>query len=66
MKRYLVFGGATYYPSGGAEDFEQDFDSLMIAKAYVYFLSESRWFDWTHIYDGKQKAIIFNFIKEKP
>ena len=28
MKKYLVFGGDYYYPSGGWEDFQGGFDSL--------------------------------------
>lgn len=28
MKRYLLFGGMRYYPSGGWEDFVNSFDSI--------------------------------------
>lgn len=28
MKKYLLFIGSTYYPSGGVEDFKGDFDSI--------------------------------------
>jgi hypothetical protein len=28
MKRYLVFFSANYYPSGGMDDFLNDFDTI--------------------------------------
>lgn len=28
MKRYLLFKGVDYYPSGGWEDFKGDYDSV--------------------------------------
>ena len=33
MKRFLVFAGDYYYPSGGWEDFVGSFDTLEAAKA---------------------------------
>ena len=31
MKRYLLFAGYKYYPSGGWEDFIESFDDIQIA-----------------------------------
>ncbi len=28
LKRYLVFSGPNYYPAGGWDDFDADFDTL--------------------------------------
>lgn len=33
MKRFLVFAGDTYYPSGGAHDFIADLDTFVEAEA---------------------------------
>lgn len=35
MKRYLLFGGADYYPGGGMNDFMGDYDTIEEAQAAV-------------------------------
>ena len=47
MKRYLVFAGEIYYPSGGWSDFEGAFDTL---KDAVLCARACRC-DWWHIVD---------------
>ncbi len=32
MKRYLLFGGDSYYPGGGWDDFINDFDTIVEAR----------------------------------
>ena len=48
MKRYLLFGFDTYYPSGGWNDFLADFDTT--EEAIEYALTMRR--DWFHVIDG--------------
>lgn len=54
MKKYLLFTGDTYYPSGGWDDFVDDFDS--IEEALAYAAKNGR--DWFHIVDTEIKRII--------
>lgn len=42
-KRFLVFSGVVYYPSGGFGDFKKDFDSLESAKEYAIKYAEEWW-----------------------
>ena len=35
LKRYIVFSGPEYYPSGGWGDFRQSFDTLDEAKQWL-------------------------------
>jgi hypothetical protein len=45
MKRYALFAGDTYYPSGGWYDFRGSFDSFEEALA----ASKEQDYDWYHI-----------------
>lgn len=47
MKRFLVFAGDDYYPTGGWDDFVGDCDTLAEATALV----EKRHRDWAHCAD---------------
>ena len=47
MKRYFLFAGDHYYPGGGMEDFEGDFDTFGEAKAK----GEKPDYDWWHVWD---------------
>jgi hypothetical protein len=47
MKRYLVFAGQEYYPSGGWDDFHDSFDDLEQArKAANEWVSDSGFYWW--------------------
>ena len=35
MKRFMLFGHDSYYPSGGWNDFEGDFDTIEEAQAHI-------------------------------
>ena len=35
MKRYLVFAYASYYPEGGMNDWQGDFDSIREARLFM-------------------------------
>lgn len=50
MKRYALFAGSSYYPSGGWKDFVGSFDTAMEARVPgIVGYSES--YDWYHIID---------------
>ena len=59
MKRFWLFAGDHYYPSGGIQDFIGDFDDLEDARAKVrHHRENSTWgldpdftYDWYHIVD---------------
>lgn len=50
MKRYLLFAGATFYPSGGFADFAGDFDTVEEALLKVAG-DRGEYFDWHHVVD---------------
>jgi hypothetical protein len=35
MKRFMLFGRDCYYPAGGWQDFEGDFDTVEDARAHI-------------------------------
>lgn len=53
MKRYLLFCGFQYYPGGGWNDFEGDYDTT---KEALSDIGEED--DWYHIVDIKTGAIV--------
>lgn len=53
MPRYLLFGGDTYYPGGGWEDYRGGFDSVEDA-----LRAAARGSDWWHIVDLESGRII--------
>lgn len=53
MKRFLVFGGWTYYPGGGWDDFVGDFENVEDAIAATKDPSSRN--DWWHIIDSETK-----------
>ena len=56
MKRYLLFAGEDYYPSGGAKDLEGDFDTIDEA---VNALDHEDYRDcWAHVFDLTTKKIV--------
>ena len=50
-KRYLLFGGDTYYPCGGMSDLSGSFDTLEAAEESAK--NQEHEFDWYHIYDSQ-------------
>ncbi len=51
LKRYLVFGHATYYPEGGWSDFKGSFDSLEEADALAEQLDNDPYVGNSHVVD---------------
>lgn len=59
MKRYLVFIGAVYYPSGGFDDFAGDYDKEDDAKEKAKTIGDDK-FMWATIYDTKEMKEIMS------
>ena len=54
MKRFLLFSGDSYYPSGGWSDFDKDFDTVDEAKSHIVQNRE----DWYEIVDSTTGEIV--------
>jgi len=54
MKRYLLFAGDKWYPSGGMNDFKGSFDEQ--DDAYRKALNLQK--DWYQIYDTEENVIV--------
>jgi hypothetical protein len=66
MKRFLLFAGENYYPSGGMEDFINSFDSEQEAKDWYnknQIAAKSNpdleEYEWLHIWDCTESKIIY-------
>lgn len=66
MKNFLVFFGMFYYPCGGFNDFDKDFDTLDEAIQFIQnklnndiALDKSDY--WYHVFSLKDKAIVYNY-----
>lgn len=61
LKRYLLFVGDKYYPSGGMKDFKGDFDSLNEAQRIFRSKKEEycyrSGYSWYHILDQETRKI---------
>lgn len=55
MKRYLLFAGDTYYPSGGWSDFHSDHDTIEEALAAKNGLE---YIDWYQIVDSTTVKVV--------
>lgn len=55
FKRYIVFKGGWFYPSGGMEDFLCTLDNLDDCKMLIPSLDAC---EWLHIYDCEQEKIV--------
>lgn len=60
MKRYLVFTGECYYPSGGWEDFHSDYDELSTAIQIAQNIDANHEYSWSHVVDTDSMKIIEN------
>lgn len=58
MKRFLVFIGRVYYPSGGMRDFKQDFNSLTDTVPLVNEVVGEAW-SWAHVWDSEIRKFVF-------
>jgi hypothetical protein len=58
MKRYLVFAGDNYYPSGGAFDFVSALATLEEATAAANAFKMRS--DWAHVFDMQLGRIVYH------
>jgi hypothetical protein len=56
MKKYILFAGYEYYPSGGAYDFRESSEKLNEFKTDLEELKEEK--DWIHILDVEDGKIV--------
>ena len=75
MKRYLVFLGENYYPSGGMDDFLNDFDTPEECKKAIReslaegfdprwesleeYISKQYKSSWGHVYDTETRKEVW-------
>jgi hypothetical protein len=57
---YLLFSGSDYYPQGGMDDFQGEFESMEGAKQFF----EKNKDDWAHIVEKDSMSIVSNFYEE--
>lgn len=58
MNRFLLFGGASLYPSGGWDDFKGDFETIDQAMASGAQIHRDGEIDWWHVVDITKMEII--------
>lgn len=59
MKRYLVFAGEYYYPTGGWDDFVGDYDDLEDATAAGKNPGhDGEWHQWWHVIDSETGVMV--------
>ena len=58
MNRYVLFGGTTYYASGGWRDMQGDYVDLESAWAAAQELIQKDWFDWWQIVDLNSRTVV--------
>lgn len=60
MKRYVVFGGNTFFARGGACDFIADFSRRQDAADYArrWVLDYTYRSRWAHVWDTKEMKIL--------
>ena len=56
MRRFIVFAGDEYYPSGGWLDFESSHDTLEAALLVANALRRGR-ADWSHVVDSESGEV---------
>lgn len=60
MNQFLLFAGASYYASGGWDDFVDSFDNVEEARDYVEVAAKERPhdYDWHHIVDSNTGEMV--------
>ncbi len=63
MKRYLLFCGKAYYPSGGSDDFKSDHeceeDAIQCGIDYLNNNKSNADGCWSHVYDSQEKIKVW-------
>lgn len=58
MKRYLTFGGSSYYADGGWLDFKGCGDTIEEAASLATRMAEHDAIDWWHVVDSQSGKIV--------
>lgn len=63
MKRFLLFGGDTYYALGGFHDFVGSYDTYVgafeVSEKMLSDMADDYRLDWTHIVDSKTGEMVY-------
>ena len=61
MKRFMLYGGDSYYPSGGAQDFIASFDTREEVDAHVRTRLREEWeissCHWANVMDTATRGV---------
>lgn len=64
MKRYMIFSGPLYYPTGGMDEFLADFDT--IEEVLEYMRNDANFLlgrgDWVQVYDTEKREDVTSKI----
>jgi len=63
VKRYLLFSGTDYYPSGGWNDFDDSFDSAEAAKVQLDATTKDN-YKWGHVIDSQTGKCIHGEVDD--
>lgn len=55
-KKYFLFAGYNYYPSGGWRDYKGTYDTEV--ECYKFLLSSNDNYDWYHIVDTETMTYV--------
>lgn len=59
MKRYLLFAGGIYYPTGGWDDYKATADSL--EELYIKGAEYKAEYKWFHVVDTQTMEIVYKY-----
>lgn len=60
MKRYLLFAFNQYYPQGGMNDFDSEYDTKKELKMGIHVRGADNWRDVRlQVFDSQEKRIIY-------
>ena len=60
MKRFLIFAGDNYYPSGGMRDFIGDYGTFQEAESNLLNLVIKNGWDWGDIWDCETREMVYS------
>jgi hypothetical protein len=66
-KRYYLFSGSEYYPSGGMSDFDISLNSIEEVKTEFEIMKQNDTYDdlnWAHIFDTETKQTVLYYTKD--
>ena len=61
MKRWMLFAGHNYYPAGGMEDFQGDYDTLVECIEHFFTLETMKYHEWWNVLDTDNMTIIHSY-----